>query len=84
MSFIGELINKPDAGKYNVIDFGGKYCYVEGVSRITSIDDDKIELTVPGAQILVSGEGLMIEELDESTVIIKGRIGGVNATETAG
>lgn len=82
MSFIGELIDRPDAGKYNVINFGGKYCYVEGVKRIESIDDGEIGLMVSGAEIKVSGEGLMIEELDESTVIIKGKIGGINATET--
>ena len=82
MSFIGELIERLDANGYNVINFGGRYCYVEGVGRVVGIDESVVTLKVKGAEITISGENLMIEELDEGTVIIKGRIGGINATET--
>ncbi len=82
MSFIGELIERVDANVYNAINFGGRYCYVEGVIRVTSIGDEEIKFAVKGAILTVSGENLMIEELDEGTVIVKGDIGGINATKT--
>ena len=82
MSFIGELIERLDANGYNVINFGGRYCYVEGVRRVTSIGDEEIKFEVKGATVTVTGKNLMIEELDEGTVIVKGGIGGINATET--
>ena len=81
MSFFKEIadkIGRKATGGYNFIDFNGEYVYVEGIGRVLSLDSDKIELSVGKNVLCVTGEELVITELEKGSVIIKGRIRGEN------
>ena len=78
MSFIGELFGKVGAKKsYCVINFGGEYIYAEGVDKIVSISDSVVVFTSQGKLVEITGEDMQIEDLDFATLMVKGKIVGV-------
>ena len=78
MSFIGELFSKIGGEKdYCVINFGGEYIYAEGVEKIVSISDNAFTFSSKGKLVEITGENLEIEDLDFATVMVKGKIIGV-------
>jgi hypothetical protein len=82
MSFIGELTAKLGVGGgYSVINFNGEYVYVEGVERLVYVGDQEISVLFKKIVISVTGENLMMEELDGGTLIIKGKINCVSQKE---
>lgn len=79
MSFFKEIsdkIGRRFTGGYNIINFGGEYIYVEGIGRVLSLDEGKIELSSGDTLLEIVGENLEITELEKGSVIIKGRITG--------
>ena len=75
MSFIGELFSKVGGYKnYCVINVGGEYIYAEGVERLVSIADKTISFYANKKLVLIVGENLAIEDLDDGTIMVKGKI----------
>jgi len=62
---------------YSVINYNGEAVYLEGVSRLLSIEEDEIRLELRGAIASVGGVGLHISELSGGC-IIKGEIVSLN------
>ena len=52
---------------------------MEGIGRVLSLDEGKIELSSGDTLLEIVGENLEITELEKGSVIIKGRITGQNA-----
>lgn len=52
--------------------------YIEGVVDILSISETEIDIRAKKTKIRVSGENLEIVELEDKTLLIRGKIFGVN------
>lgn len=59
---------------YEVINFGGEAIFVEGFKRLVSTTDCEIVLELKKSRIRIAGESLFIFSLEESTIIIKGKV----------
>lgn len=59
-----------------MIDFSS--LYFEGVSDILSISEQEIDIKTKKTKIRIIGENLEIVELEEKTVLVRGKIFGVN------
>ncbi len=80
MSFFDDISYKTVLGravKYSAVLMGGEAAYIEGISRIISVAQDKIEIAAGKTLIEITGENLVIDELERESVIVKGRILGV-------
>lgn len=75
MSFIGELFDKTGLiGCYCVILFGGQYAYAEGVDRLVGINDSEITFVSNDKTVVIFGNDLQIEDLEQGTIMVKGKI----------
>ena len=75
MAFIFDLFKK--FGKnpnYTVVNFGGKFIYIDGVLRIREITPKMIKLSTKEEVVEIEGDSLEIEEMDGDSIIIKGVI----------
>lgn len=52
--------------------------YFEGMTDVLSISDDEIDIKTKKNKIRISGENLEIVELEEKTILVRGKIFGVN------
>lgn len=83
MSFIKEaaqmlgLKSLKEPFSYQIINFGGRAVYAEGFKNILSLTETEIVLGLKKGRIVISGSDLMIEELEENTVAVKGVITAV-------
>ena len=80
MSFFDDISYKTVLGravKYSAVLMGGEAAYVDGISRIISVSAGKIEIAAGKILLEVSGEDLVIDELERESVIVKGKITGV-------
>lgn len=74
MSFINDLSEKIRQYGYTLIDYGGCAAYVEGVLKILDFSENRVELAVDSGILTVEGEALTIAELEDKTIIIKGKL----------
>ncbi len=78
MAFIFDLSKtfglSPD---YTVVNFGGKFIYIDGVTRIREITPIAVKLSTKTAVVEIEGENLLIEDMDGDSVTIRGEIYGV-------
>ncbi len=83
MSFVKEIAQKigQKAIGYNIINFNGESVYVEGISRVLSLEENKIELSAGNVLIVIEGEKLEIGELEKGSVIISGDIRSENVVK---
>ncbi len=81
-NFFSELKQKFQTSDVNpfcqlvMIDFSS--LYFEGVSDILSISEQEIDIKTKKTKIRIIGENLEIVELEEKTVLVRGKIFGVN------
>lgn len=68
MNFIRESFS------YKVTMTAGKELYLEGHRGISSYNDSEIVIRLRGEKIKVIGECLIIDEINEDEVLIKGKI----------
>ncbi|MDR2202238.1 MAG: YabP/YqfC family sporulation protein [Clostridiales bacterium] len=59
---------------YQIINYGGKYVYVEGFKRLTGIGENEITLALKDGVIKVTGRDLSVRSMEAATVIIEGEI----------
>ena len=62
--------------QFVMIDFFS--LYIEGVVDILSISETEIDIRAKKTKIRVSGENLEVVELEDKTLLIRGKILGVN------
>lgn len=60
--------------EYQYINVGGKFLCVQNYLKLLVYQPDKIVLKVRNNELIVDGKNLVISELEENTVIIKGEI----------
>lgn len=54
---------------------------MEGISRVVSLDENKVELSAGNALIVIEGERLMIGELEKGAIIVSGDIRSENVVK---
>lgn len=81
MSIINEVFSSLDLDGiidlYRYYNLGGKVVYIENFVRVNTFSDVEIILKLKKGMIKVSGENLVIEELNKSSILVKGSIKGV-------
>lgn len=60
-----------------IIFIGGKALYVSNYKKIVTYGKESIDLRVKGDIIHISGENMIIKQLDKNEIIISGKICGV-------
>lgn len=55
----------------------GNQIIIGGVKKLAEFDRSRVVVSVIGAQILISGNGLKIARFDENEICIEGKIAGV-------
>ncbi len=82
MSIINEVFSALDVDNltdtYRYYNLGGKVVYIENFVRVNTFSQTEIVLKLKKGLIKVSGDGLIIEELNQSSLVIKGVIKGVD------
>jgi hypothetical protein len=63
-----------DNGGYALALFNGERTYVEGVVKLLSIGDETITLECKKAIVSISGNELKVDEIDDGSVTISGKI----------
>ncbi len=75
MAFLFDLSKKFGQNpNYTVVNFDGKFIYLDGIIRLREITASLITASVKNAVIKIEGENLLIEEMDGDSVIVKGDI----------
>lgn len=59
-----------------MIDFSS--LYFEGITDVLSISEQEIDIKTKKTKIRICGEDLEIVELEEKTILVRGKIVGVN------
>lgn len=66
---------------YQVINYNGEAVYIEGVRRVRSIAQDEITVGVgKSASLIVTGSDLVLYDLSDGSVTVKGSIISVAVT----
>lgn len=60
-----------------IILIGGKALYVSNYKKIVTYSKESIDLRVKGDIIHISGENMLVKQLDKNEIIISGKICGV-------
>jgi hypothetical protein len=55
---------------------------VGGVRKLTEFDRTRMVVSVVGAQVTISGDGLKIARFDENEICIEGKISSVETTSS--
>lgn len=79
-NFFDELKNK--IGKadndlyndYNIVNLSGKLLYVEGHCGVTVITQESVAFRVKRGRVVIDGEGLLLKELTDNTMLLHGKI----------
>ena len=75
MAFLFDLINKfGKSPHYTVVNFDGKFIYLDGITRIREITTTIIKVIVANEEVIIEGENLQIDEMDGDSITIKGAI----------
>ena len=74
---IGEMIK--DNGGYTLAIFSGERAYLEGVVKVLAIGDETITLQCKKAMVSLCGNGLKVDEIDDGSVTISGKIMQINS-----
>ena len=69
---IGEMLR--DINGYSVINFNGEKAYVEGVEKLLAFSDEIVTLKCKKAIVYVEGSSLKVDEIDDGSVSISGKI----------
>ncbi len=80
MSFYDEIKYRSIAGKsvkYGVVLFGGEAAFIEGVKRIISISQTKVEIAAGKTLIIIEGEEMTVDDIETETAIVRGKIKSV-------
>lgn len=81
MSIINEIFSSLDLDNitdlYRYYNLGGKIVYIENFVRVNTFSKTEIVLKLKKGMIKILGENLVIEELNKSSLIVKGSIKGV-------
>ncbi len=81
MSIINEVFSLLDiqslSDSYRYYNLGGKVVYIENFIRIITFTPQEIILKLKKGMIKIIGESLLIEDLNNSCILIKGEIKGV-------
>ena len=62
---------------YNIVNISGRLVYVEGHKGLVVLSDKKIVFKLKKGQASIEGAGLVLAELAENTLFIKGKIESV-------
>lgn len=75
MAEIEKLMNGVGGSfNYKVVNLGGKSLYVEGIKSIVELSENSIMFQLKKQVLSVSGVGMKINYLDNSTCVIEGEI----------
>ena len=77
MSFFDDIKYNSLLGEttgHSAVLFGDVAVYVEGISQVISISQNKIELSARKRILTVEGNNLYIDVLEKESIIIKGEI----------
>ncbi len=72
MPLLSELIKESIA--FTVININGERVYIEGVKKLISVSENQVALETKKTFVVVEGELLQIEEIDDGSVTVKGKI----------
>ncbi|MBQ4049459.1 MAG: hypothetical protein IJD07_02275 [Clostridia bacterium] len=67
------LGNDNGAVKYNIVDFGGKILYVDGIKRVLHIGSDRVVMEFVDAVVTLEGD-FAVQLLESDSLVIKGRV----------
>lgn len=59
---------------YNLVNISGKLLYAEGHQGLTILSSDMIAFKIKKGRVVVEGEGLILKELTDNTLLIQGKI----------
>ena len=59
---------------YNLLNISGKLLYAEGHQGLTILNSDMIAFKIKKGRVVVEGEGLILKELTDNTLLIQGKI----------
>ena len=77
LSFVG-LKQELSPYPYRITLFGGHGGLIEGVKEISTYSEDRIEMSVKGAKLVLVGVGLKIKAYDQHEIVVVGKITGVS------
>ena len=81
MSFFDDIKRSVATGVkygYYAVLFGGEAAYIDGITRVLSISEERMEFASEKRVIAVCGSGLSVSALEKESVIIKGHITGIS------
>ena len=67
------------AGGYSVVNYNGEAVYIEGIKKVMIVSDTEIVVDTGKLRVRVAGEELAIFSLEEKSMVVKGKIFGVNS-----
>lgn len=67
-------INDNVLGKYNIVNIGGEYVYIENQKELIKLSSEVISFKLKNGYVQVKGADLSIAELSQTFVMIKGKI----------
>ena len=78
-NYFSELIQKfkiksSSFEKYNIVNIGGEYVFIENHKELLKLSDTVISFKLKNGYVEVKGNDMQIEELDVTSVMIKGKI----------
>ena len=62
-----------DVNKYNIVDLGGKFLYVDGIKRILCIGADCIVMEFCDSVVSMQGD-FAVQLLENDSLVIKGSV----------
>ena len=62
---------------YNIVNISGRLLYAEGHRGLVVLSEKQVVFKLKKGQAVVEGRGLMLAELAENTLFIKGKINKV-------
>lgn len=60
--------------EFNIINMSGKIAYVEGHLGLLTINPQMISFKIKNGRVVIEGDDLMLCELTENTILIKGKV----------
>ena len=76
-NFFDEIKKKAEGvnlKEFNLVNLSGNILYVEGHNGLTVITPQMIAFKIKNGRVVVEGESLLLSELTDNTMIIKGKI----------
>ena len=60
--------------EFNLVNISGKMLYIEGHNGLTVLTSQSIAFKIKNGRVVIEGENLVLSEMTDNTMLIKGKI----------